>query len=697
MKKLYLSAIIFFTLFFIVTTDAQNFEKFESIHKIFPLKKMSTHLNAIPPGTYTIGTSGDFPTIDSAFNSLSMDGVAGPVTFELTDDLYTAPSDGFGFFLNGPIPGADQNSRVTIEPAANMNVTVEGSGGAVFTFVNTSYLTMDGISVSGSQSLTVQSIRDTQYVHNQPISFFDNSDNNEVKNLNVTDGDNTYQAAPIGFFVTNPQSVPDSNLVQNNVINGGSIGAVIVGSGSTLKPTGNQITGNQIISQTESLRPWGFFLQYCSNTIIEKNVIQNLRINGENVTYGIQVVSSDSTVIRNNIIHDVFDSSGAAGAMGIIMVGGADNTIYNNMVYDIRGSAMGQYLTGILLHQEINPKIYYNSIFLSGNGAEPNGSSVLLIQSGCLNVQLMNNILVNTRDEGSGFSIGINDYTTSNLISDHNDIYSGTGNGYVAFIYDTDYSSLEDWQTTGQDLNSISEMPYFIDPDLHISTTDSTYIESGGTPLAGIMTDIDGDVRNNSTPDIGADEFTGIRLPVELIAFTCTLKNHKVVLNWSTATEINNRGFEIERSAGDQKFATIGFVKGNGTTTEQHAYTYTDKNLNKGKYSYRLKQCDYDGSFEYSDVVSVDFNIPLKFSLEQNYPNPFNPSTEIQFSLPKSGFTTLKVYDITGREVAVLVNEQKQAGTYSTEFNASKLASGVYFYRLTSGNFSAVKKLLLLK
>ena len=398
MKRLSLPGVFFIAVFFPLTLFAQNFGSVVHIQKTFPKKIIRDQAEAIPAGTYTIGAAGDFPTIDSAFNSLSMDGIAGPVTFELTDNLYTAPSDGNGFLLLGPIPGADQNNRVMIEPASNMNVTVEGSGGGVFTFVNTSYLTIDGISVSGPQTLTVQSIRDTQYVHNQPISFFDNSDHNEVKNLTVTDGDNTYQATPIGFYVTTSQSVPDSNLVENNVINGGSIGAIIVGIDNIRAPEGNRIAGNRVVSETESLRPWGFFIQHCSHTLIENNIIQNLRINGENVTYGIQVVSSDSTVIRNNVIHDVDDEGGSMGSIGIALVqGGFDNVVYNNMIYDINTASAGSFLTGILLDHQTNPKIYYNSIYLSGSSSPDLGSSDIYVVTGTKNLDLKNNILVNTR------------------------------------------------------------------------------------------------------------------------------------------------------------------------------------------------------------------------------------------------------------------------------------------------------------
>jgi hypothetical protein len=189
-----------------------------------------------------------------------------------------------------------------------------------------------------------------------------------------------------------------------------------------------------------------------------------------------------------------------------------------------------------------------------------------------------------------------------------------------------------------------------------------------------------------------------VPVPVELISFTASLNSYnQVVLNWKTSTETNNRGFEIQRRCNDQEFFTIGFVKGNGTTTEWHNYTYIDKNLNLGKYFYRLKQFDFDGSFHYSDVANVDFNIPLKYALEQNYPNPFNPTTKIKFSIPKEVQVNLNIYNILGEKVKELKNEVMKPGNYEVNFKASSLASGVYFYRIKAGDFVQTKKMIFLK
>ncbi len=173
-------------------------------------------------------------------------------------------------------------------------------------------------------------------------------------------------------------------------------------------------------------------------------------------------------------------------------------------------------------------------------------------------------------------------------------------------------------------------------------------------------------------------------------------------MNWTTATETNNLGFEIERkinrSNGESQWIRIGFVEGSGTTTEIKNYNYVDDviDLNANSLVYRLKQIDYDGSYEYSDEVFVEDIAPATYHLSQNYPNPFNPATTISYGIPVKSNVVLKVFDLTGSEVATLVNEEKPAGTYKVEWNAAGLPSGFYLYRLQAINFIEIKKMMRL-
>ena len=186
-------------------------------------------------------------------------------------------------------------------------------------------------------------------------------------------------------------------------------------------------------------------------------------------------------------------------------------------------------------------------------------------------------------------------------------------------------------------------------------------------------------------------------VPVELISFSTSVLNDDVELIWTTSSELNNFGFEVQRRTEDSDFYTIGFVKGSGTTTGQNDYLFVDKDLSPLKYYYRLKQVDYNGTFDYSPILEVTISGVLEFSLGQNYPNPFNPSTMISYQLPVSGVVTLIVYDLLGREVATLVNEYKPAGRYEVKFDGYQLSSGVYLYKLTAGEYTAARKLTLMK
>jgi agmatine deiminase len=190
-------------------------------------------------------------------------------------------------------------------------------------------------------------------------------------------------------------------------------------------------------------------------------------------------------------------------------------------------------------------------------------------------------------------------------------------------------------------------------------------------------------------------------VPVELTGFYSFNKGHYISLTWITASELNNKGFEIQRSSSAssaREWETLAFVPGRGTTTEFSYYNYDDNTVTAGKYSYRLKQIDYNGTFSYSDEVFAEI-YPFEFALYQNYPNPFNPSTVIKYEIGSRQFVSLKIYDLLGNEISTLVNETKDPGVYEVRFDASynKLSSGIYMYKLTSGAFSATKKLIFVK
>jgi FlgD Ig-like domain len=192
-------------------------------------------------------------------------------------------------------------------------------------------------------------------------------------------------------------------------------------------------------------------------------------------------------------------------------------------------------------------------------------------------------------------------------------------------------------------------------------------------------------------------------LPVELMSFSASVSNGNTVqLTWSTATEVNNYGFDVERSSGNSGWQKIGFVAGAGNSNSPKDYSFTDNPSGGTSFSYRLKQIDVAGSFKYYDAVTVNLTLSDEPQLLQNSPNPFNPSTSIKFYIPNNSDVSIKIYDVLGREVTTLVNQQTTAGYHIVYWNGKDsrgedVSSGIYLYRLTAGSFSQTKKMNLLK
>jgi hypothetical protein len=238
------------------------------------------------------------------------------------------------------------------------------------------------------------------------------------------------------------------------------------------------------------------------------------------------------------------------------------------------------------------------------------------------------------------------------------------------------------------------------------NSTDLNLIQKitfSGTDISFLLTDNSNVPKSLSTIDkmkfSGTD--VGNPLPVELVSFTAVASGNKVTLKWSTATEVRNYGFDVERSqmsnVKSEMWEKVGFVEGYGNSNSPKQYSFKDIPKGGIKFQYRLKQIDTDGKYSYSDAVSVNLGIPNQYALAQNYPNPFNPTTTISFRLPEKSFTTLKIYDELGNEVSSLINEEKEAGSYSVNFNGNNLASGVYFSRLTAGSYTSLIKMLMVK
>ena len=251
------------------------------------------------------------------------------------------------------------------------------------------------------------------------------------------------------------------------------------------------------------------------------------------------------------------------------------------------------------------------------------------------------------------------------------------------------YTTTTYGSSTFGSLEQVSENPPVYSPTYSSSILPMHY--SSGD-VAALWVGNDG-----ATMKLFWDQLSAI-IPVEMTSFTASTSGNDVILNWTTATETNNYGFQIERAISIQDWKEIAFVPGFGTTTEPKNYSYTDSELNPGTYSYRIKQIDLNGTYSYHELGSaVEISTPEVFELVQNYPNPFNPATRIDYSIAEAINVQLIVFNSIGEEITVVVDEFQQPGRYAVNFDAKSLSSGVYFYKLIAGDFISIKKMLLVK
>jgi len=447
-----------------------------------------------------------------------------------------------------------------------------------------------------------------------------------------------------------------------------------------------------------------------SSPIISHNKIER------SYEYGITLTTGSSPLIEwNELVNNNSQNTSPKNQISIGTQGNNSPTILHNKIYGGMFNRTGGISISTLIGgSSSSSEIAYNEIYHNSFGIAMTGSNPIT----CYihdNLIYNNNINPDVMTSGSG----INTYGTAVVapIITRNRIY---GNWWGVTIQvgitgqpgaNPNLGNIENADTTDNGLNIIYGNVQGLNVyDLYNNTLDPIFAQNNDWGVYDSTLIEDHIFHNVDSSALGVVKFVpfSAQIPVELTSFTASVVDGNVVLNWITATELNNAGFQIERrKTKDERkedWENIGFVNGNGTSTETHTYSFTDQNPVPGKSYYKLKQIDFDGSFEYSNIVEVDLTLPIVFSLEQNYPNPFNPSTKIKYSIPNvtmSGVegsrVILKVFGILGNEVATLVNEEKPAGNHEVNFDASKLSSGVYFYQLQAGSFVETKKMILLR
>ena len=653
----------------------------------------------IPQGANPQG----FATLSDAVTSLNANGATGTVNFILDADTLRESSFTFNADLS-------TTNNVVVKPAPGRNVVL---------FVTAGPSQGNGIQMIG---------------FSRGYVTFDGSNNGtNTRNLTVSTEEDAV-AVPFGLNTANADTVVLKNLMIKNIVDvplNFRYGAVIndVGGVYGFHVENCQIGTPEKPVRRDGLAPWGGGSTPNSFTFLNNEINAGVRgvatiylidseIRGNTINliptgltggtdaynHGIYITGAQGVLnINENVINCLTKTTVATSYLiGIAFAGNSEGgtdwiNIFNNMI-NVGAADETRYTYGIGLRSGLpmgNLRIYHNTIVMNNNasslvsygiGNHTNGT-------GSVNIDLKNNIIINNHSGNAGSSaIGLIPATTV-LVSNYNVL---NANQNLVNFQGTLYANLAAWQITTQDLNSVSKTVNFVSAtNLHLTGLSNGDVDLAGTPIAEITFDIDGDTRSTTAPYKGADE-ASLPIPVELVSFSASIAQGNVILNWETATEVNNQGFEIERSVSGE-FTSIGFVPGAGTTTEKQSYTFTDKQVTSGTHTYRLKQIDFDGSYAYSNSIEVDVTTPLTFNLSQNYPNPFNPTTKINYSVPFDSKVTISVYSVTGELIMELVNDNVSSGSYSVDFDGSNLASGMYIYKMTAGNFTQTHKMMLMK
>jgi parallel beta-helix repeat protein len=545
----------------------------------------------------------------------------------------------------------------------------------------------DGIMLSGSSNNTI--VNNT--ANSDPgngIEFYESSSNNVTGNNVIGSGG---WGIRINYYSAN-------NVFSNNTVNGRSKGIVleeahtinnIIANNTTNNNSEdgiylyNNTSNNTIINNTASSNDYGIVFNSSSdNTIYLNNSYSNttnnvLSENGSANTWNSPTTiyyDYNSGTYHKGYLGNYYGDGTHTGSNGI----GGTYTIANDNNDD---------------YQLINTSDYYslqawwpnsdNNMF--GNNAAKSGGNVTISNGGT-------HIWKADQAASKDINFSGSDTWTGQLV-----FTSAPTNGHTFTVEIGSSSDGIDFTTGGPDATitvdgSSTKFTFVTDASAFTVTT--------GNYLACRITS------NNAEYSLrtgGAWSYvsspgnsTGYTLPVELSTFTIDVSNRIVTLNWRTETEVNNYGFDVERSQYND-WQKIGFVAGHWNSNSPKEYSFTDKPRGGSEFKYRLKQIDADGKYEYSPEVEVSLGIQSDYSVRQNFPNPFNPVTKIEFSIPTDNIVEIKVFNILGREVATLLNEKKQAGVHSVEFNAGNLSSGIYFYKIVSGQYSEIKKMILLR
>jgi hypothetical protein len=620
-------------------------------------------------GNYTIGASGDYQTIQAAFAALLLRGASGSITYNIMPGTY--------------------NERVNLYEAAGMSssdtITIQSMNGnsAEVIWANAPTAAGDNYTLRLRnaknvviKNLTISSSNSNSSSFGNVLTFSGNVSNVLIENNRLVGFPNASSSDNLAIISSSGDYLQDIKI-KNNQFSGGSYSVYLIGISVQLPASGIEIVDNTISGTYMGIR--------LSNMRSPKINSNNFMLSNQ-ADYGMYLTSCDGEmeIMKNKIIinsgHGIYLNASTGGSLPL----GKPGLIANNFLSTGGSNRYGFYFSTLS-----NQNIYNNSVNIYNASTN---SRCFYIDGNGSDVNVVNNIFSN---KGGGFAYYAQT-TTSISTSDFNDLHT-TGDN-VAY-WGNNRATLSDLQdANGKENNSISVDPFFVsNTNLHSKSPD---IDSAGTPLAEIIDDIDGDLRDPNMPDIGADEFVfGLNTPPTItsmpdtIAYVNTQYSYQVVaedIDGDTlvySLQLSPGWLNINTSTG----LVIGTPAQNNIGSANVTIAVNDGNGGLIMQEFTIHVMSTTG------VEDLAGQIPDDFILYQNYPNPFNPVTAIRFGLPQSSFATIEIYNIAGEKVAEIFKGELNAGYHEINFDASKLSSGIYLYRIYAKDFISVKKMVLLK
>lgn len=695
-------------------------------------------VGSMPPlsGVYYVGalhTSPNYASITSALSDLALRGLGGPVTFALSDTVYSS-GETFPIVISEYM-GASAVNTLTIKPDVGVDVIIrDSSATAVINLNGADYVTIDGSNNgSSSRNLTIvnRSVSTSSAViwaHN--TSSGDSVTHNTISNVIISGDNSSTTLFGIGFGGTNIGNARlghnnNSNTIKNCRISKVQCGIYSQGTSAAMKNQDTKIENNELNAVApENIGVSGIKVGFENNIRVSSNKIANVA-SGSTVTginLGVSSVSAytptgnevTNAVVSNNEVGPVINT-GTGTAIGIAVCAASSgiSTFTNNTVSSVKSnSTAGNFCAGIYLGGGAgsNSRVYFNSVSLTDAVTRTTpGAYAIVIGGNDPVIDLTNNIFSNTQTTsgtGNSYAIGYASSAFTNLIADHNLYYTagshaqlavtgGIGNNAAGTIR-ADLAALR--SATARDVNSKSVAVNFASAtDLHLTGTSNGDFNLIATPIAGLTTDMDGDIRNTRYPYMGADE-ASIPLPVKMLTLTAVKTENNVLVSWTTASETNNSGFDVERSVDGKSYTKVGFVKGAGNSNRLNGYNLEDAQAfiiaNSNVLYYRLKQLDVDGNFSYTNAVVVtDASNPVQAE-PLIYPNPFKSEVQVKLYSNRAETATITITDISGKVILSQENSLKEGDQIIGLTGAEILNSGIYLVRISQGEQVIVRKLV---